>query len=262
MNRSIVVLSMLASTMLAGGVARAACGSGLACEQCNLAAFAPAVMAPPWVAVGAPACTDAQLDAYFAACLSETATDSTCGDFQVHNPQCTSCLYTKRSDAKWGLQVCDGASCSPNTAGCVDMLLAQVQDERANGGLGSCGDMMPEVPSCEHYACGQCSESDFASCDASAMKNECKPFASALDAATGVCAERASVIAKCQPSDEASWKAMGAVMCGTLPPPDAGNGASSRGGGCSSSGGEPGTFAWIVAIGAVVARLVKRRANA
>jgi hypothetical protein len=204
-----------------GVVSPPPCASGLACELCDVSGYAPTLMSPP--ATMSHACTSQELAAFATACLGSSASQQTCQSWQTAQGDagtCLPCLFTLQSSAAWGPVVCSSSSCSVNTAGCVDLALAQVGLEKAKGGPGSCGDLVNASYGCQDYACGTCASSDFNTCVQSALANECKPYGDALDANNGPCAMLqgdASSPTVCFPSSDTDIPGFLNVFCGTGP---------------------------------------------
>jgi hypothetical protein len=200
------------------------CSSGLACELCDVSGYAPTPMAKP---ATSNACSSKELAAFTTACFGPNATQQTCQAWQTSEPDggsCAPCLFTLQSAASWGPLVCTSAACSLNTGGCVDLVSQQVNRETAQGGTGSCGDLVSASYGCTDYACGTCdatgSPSDFDTCSQAATAVECKSYADAVSSPTGACGflnGDASSAATCFPQTNNDVTAFLNVFCGTGP---------------------------------------------
>ena len=238
---------------LAAKDARAACGSGLACEMCDVSNYSPTVMGAP-IGPMSGDCTDQDISDFDTACIASNATQQTCQTWESNASQsCLGCLLTNQTDVKWGALVCTSTGCSFNVQGCVDLALGTVSQEQGQGGSGSCGDAINASYGCQEYACDTCSTTDFSNCANSAVANECASYVAPVESTTGVCANlNSSTQAQaCFVQDEQSEVALATYMCGggIAPPPDAGppkdGGTTSDGGtktdaGTKTDGGKPG----------------------
>jgi len=275
--------------------ADAGCGSGLACEMCDVTGYSPTEMAAP-IGPNAGACSSDDISAFDTACLATTATAQTCQTWQSSaSSACLNCLFTASTASSWGFLVCDTTgSCSVNTGGCVDLELSQTSMEKNAGGSGSCGDAVNANFGCQDYACGSCSDTDFDTCDQSAIANECASYVAPVDSTTGPCAslngDGGTPAAICFPQTDTDDVTMATYMCGgAVSPPsdggttggdggvttkkdggsvtDGGSGdggtSSSSGGGChcdaaGAGGGSNGALG-LMSVGAFVAFAVGRR---
>lgn len=233
--------------------ARAACGSGLACEVCDVSGFSSSVMAEP-IGPMSGDCTDQDISDFDTACIATSATQSSCSAWeQSASKACVGCLLTQDTAAKWGALVCNSSGCNFNVQGCVDLALGTVSQEKQAGGSGSCGDAINASYGCQEYACSTCSTTDFSNCANSAVANECASYVAPVESTTGVCANlnNSTQAQACFVQDEQSEIALATYMCGggIAPPPDAGpppsdGGTTSDGGsktdaGAKSDGGKP-----------------------
>ena len=203
------------------------CHSGLACELCDVSGYTPTPVSRPMAILNA--CTTSEMNDLATACFGTNATQQTCNAWQTAQGDagsCLPCVFTLQSAAVWGPIVCDSTSCSVNTAGCVDMLLGQVAAEKASGGPGSCGDLIDASYGCQDYACSTCSSngapnSDFNACLASAVSNECKAYADAVNSTTGPCAtlegDGGAAAAVCFPQAANGIPVFLNLFCGTGP---------------------------------------------
>ncbi len=204
--------------------ADAGCSKVVACEQCNVSGYTPAAQSPPLSSTNA--CTSTQITNFVTACLSSTATSQTCSAWQTSMADagaCTSCIFTQQSASTWGPLVCASTSCFLNTPGCVDLELAQVSQEKANGGSGSCGDLVSDEYGCVRYACGSCTTtSDITQCRQSATTNECASYVSAVNTSSKCTALQsdagdAGPVNRCFPQTNSDLATFVNVFCGTGP---------------------------------------------
>lgn len=234
--------------------ARAACGSGLACEMCNVSGYSPTVMGAP-IGPTSGDCTAQDISDFDTACIASSATQTTCSAWEgTASKACLGCLVTQQTAAKWGALVCTSTGCNFNVQGCVDLALGTVSQEQQAGGSGSCGDAINASYGCQEYACGTCATTDFSNCANSAVANECASYVAPVQSTTGVCANLQSnqQASACFVTDEQSEVALATYMCGggIAPPPDAGpppsdGGTTTDGGtktdaGTKTDGGKPG----------------------
>lgn len=209
-----------------GGCA-ASGGCNYACELTDVSGYTPAPMSAP---VASPnACTPTEISDFVAACYGPSATQQTCDGWQAAEADagsCLGCVYTLRSSSAWGPLVCVSTSCSQNTAGCVDLELGQVSQEKQAGGASSCGDLISDLDGCVDYSCATCSttggaSSDFAKCASSAQQNECKSFAGAASSAAQCAALHDDAgttnVLKCFPQSDTDLASFVDVFCGGGP---------------------------------------------
>jgi hypothetical protein len=116
------------------------------CEPADATNWIPDTMQPP---ISMTACTAAQLDQFWDACLDASATQASCSTFESANKPCTDCLVTDVGASKWGPLVCDSINCVTNPGGCV--ALAQGQ---------ACGQAVFATFGCEGYSCSDCAASN------------------------------------------------------------------------------------------------------
>lgn len=198
------------------------CGSCLACELCDVSGYTPTPMAAP---IASPnACSPMEISDLVAACYGTSSTQQTCDAWQAAETDagaCLGCVFTLQSASAWGAFVCTSTSCSPNMAGCVDLELGQVSQEKQSGGTGSCGDLLDVSDGCLDYACATCNAADNVTCTNSATRNECKnyvdtasnsPQCAALqgDAAT-------AKLQSCFPQADTGFLSFVNVFCGSGP---------------------------------------------
>src|SRR4051812_815460 len=72
----------------------------IACERCDTSCFDAFARGTPASATGA--CSAAQITAFVTACISASATQTTCTSWQQSAPACASCVITQNTSAKWG----------------------------------------------------------------------------------------------------------------------------------------------------------------
>ena len=205
----------------AANIADGGCSSGLACELCNVSGYTPVAQSAPKVMQYA--CTSQQIQDFTTACVGPNATSTTCNAWQTAQSDagnCLGCIFTLQTAAAWGPLVCTNVSCSFNTAGCVDLELGQVSQEKQAGGAGSCGDLIDASYGCQDYACGTCTttSSDFTQCTQSATANECKPYVDAVTNGAPCAALNGDAgPAQCFPQTDTDVPAFVNVFCGTGP---------------------------------------------
>jgi MYXO-CTERM domain-containing protein len=254
--------------VLATAEARAACATGPTCETCDLSTFTPAVLNPP-IGPLAGVCSADEIAAFVQACLAPDSTTTTCGNYPTSaDPACSSCLASSSSDKSWGMLLCDNG-CGVNTAGCVDLFLDQVAQEKNAGGPGSCGDVLAASYSCENFSCGECTTTngDLDWCHSDADDNQCAPYYDAQFSKSGPCAGFSPSGSPCSPTDAAGFAAMATFMCGSQAPADAGAdggaGPSKKQTGCScdatgSAASSPFALAAFVALSIARRRRARR----
>jgi len=112
----------------------------------------PATFAPSWTApVKKAACTDAELKAYFDACVADpgkTEGDGTCKKFKTDNPECSACAEPddNTGPVQWNL---NRKYQTLNTAGCI--AVAQGAPE-----VGKCGEAYNAAVQCGRQSCEFC----------------------------------------------------------------------------------------------------------
>ncbi len=155
------------------------------CGNVDVSGYQPTTMQPP-NAPHAGKCTSQQASDY-AQCQG-AKNNNLCGQFADGMPgqTCRQCVETQSTDTRWGVLVFTGSNGVFNTEGCVDDVLADVALEKANGGAGSCGDLLSALYGCEDYECNACTGSAYDSCVASI--SQCNAFETPVDSATGPCA--------------------------------------------------------------------------
>jgi hypothetical protein len=191
------------------------CGSGLACEVCDVTGFSVVPQAKPSQATNACAAQD--ISSFVTACIDASATQQTCTAWEQSDAgasACGVCILTQTTAATWGPLVCDSNACSINTGGCIDIVSGEIAIE--NGTNGSCGDLTNAFDECIDYACGACtSTSDSTTCSNNAEQAECKSYFDAAQTASA-CAVDAGTNA-CSPQNDADWAPFINVFCGTGP---------------------------------------------
>jgi len=203
------------------------CSSGLACEFCDVSGYSPIQMSPPLSQPGA--CSANDISTFVAACVSTSATQLTCNQWQTQQADagtgCLDCVFTLQSAAQWGVLICTSVMCSFNVPGCIDLELGQVGNEKSSGGAGSCGDLVNADYGCVDYACSTCSaagnpgSTDFDVCSQSAEAGECWAYHSPTTSTTGPCAALAGdaspAAEKCMAQPD--FSALMNVFCGIGP---------------------------------------------
>ncbi len=158
----------------------------VACGPVDVSGYQPASLVPP-NAPHANKCTAQQVSDY-AQCQGAKIS-SYCTEFADGQPgqTCRACIETQSTDMRWGVIVFTNGNGSFNVEGCVDDALAQVQQEKANGGAGSCGDALFASYGCQQAACSACQSAAFDTCVASAAQGGCKSYGSLVESKTGPC---------------------------------------------------------------------------
>ena len=208
-----------------GGGTDGGCTSGLACELCDVSGYTPTTQSKPTQMKNA--CTSTQISDFVTACFGTSATQTTCTAWQTANADagnCVSCVFTLQSGAAWGPLVCSSTSCSLNSPGCLDLELSQVNQEKASGGTGSCGDALSDSYGCQDYACGTCpstggTSSDFSTCVQAALTAECKSYGDAFTNAPACASLQGDAapagVNKCFPQADTDVPAFVDLVCGT-----------------------------------------------
>jgi hypothetical protein len=155
--------------------------ASLACPPQTTTAFTPPLYVPAGLDKGE--CTSAQMQSFYTACLSSTATDATCGaGFGASAPAadvaCGACLLTPESSTSWGPVVSYSVgTVSLNVAGCMEIL-------GSTSGL-ACAKAYEAANACESYACENCSVSsatsnqDHQACVLAAADGSCTMYETA-----------------------------------------------------------------------------------
>ncbi len=198
-------------------------GSGLSCETCDLSAYTPPSMGVATLTLNA--CTNQQMTDFVTACASSTATTATCQAwFNQDTGACAKCLTpNKPTDAAWSAGWCDSQQgpCPFNSGGCVDLITKTVNNEKAKGGAGSCGDLITSAFDCQLTACSACTaQSDFTACSKSAEAAECVAEFNAYQSTTGACASLLAADGPaptdvCFPQTDADVVKLLNIFCGT-----------------------------------------------
>ncbi len=158
------------------------------CGPVDVSGFQPTTMMPP-NAPHANKCSTQQVSDY-AQCQGAKQT-SLCQQFADGQPgqTCRMCIETQTTDAKWGVIVFEGSGNGVfNIEGCVDDALAETTLEKANGGAGSCGDLLHASFDCQDAACLACKADDYGTCTDSARLGVCKAYDTNVESTTGPCA--------------------------------------------------------------------------
>jgi hypothetical protein len=176
-------------------------GDAQACGPVDVSGYQATPLTPP----NPPhqnKCTTQQVSDY-AQCQGAGVT-SLCQQFADGQPgqTCRQCIETQTTDPRWGVIVFSGSNKGVfNIEGCVDDALDQVTDEKANGGTGSCGDLLFASYGCQQAACGACTGTDFDACTSAAVAGGCKPYDTPVESDTGPCA---ALLGDAAPGDSAS----------------------------------------------------------
>jgi hypothetical protein len=157
------------------------------CGPLDVSGYQPGTLTPP-NAPHAYKCT-AQQTSDYAQCQGAKVT-ALCKQFADGQPgqACRQCIETQTTDSRWGVIVFSGSMGRPNVEGCVDDALSQTSKEKANGGAGSCGDLLFASYGCQEAACAMCTGDAANACVSSALAGACKSFDQPVEATTGPCA--------------------------------------------------------------------------
>jgi hypothetical protein len=198
------------------GVCLGDCSAGLACEVCDVTSFSVSPQAKPLG--GTHACSAQDISSFVAACVSVSATQTTCSAWQQADAGvsgCGACILTPVTSAMWGPILCQANNCTTNTGGCIDVVSGQVAIE--NGTNASCGDLTNAANECSDYACGACTTPpDNTTCANDTRQAECKSYFDAANNAS-VCAHLDAGSNNCSPQSDADWASFINVFCGTGP---------------------------------------------
>lgn len=207
------------------------CGSGLMCEICD--GYTPITMSAAYVYPGL--CPTADIAAFITACGNngdQTDCDNWQMSEQTSDVNCLNCVYSSKSDPKWGVFACDSSGvCLYNAGGCVDYVTGTVSMEKQAQGSGSCGDLIDTDNDCQNFACNNCDSTDQNNCLMSATANECVAYDGPVQNATGPCsvlnpdASNAALVNMCFGNTDPDFTTMVTLMCGS-PPSDGGTDAA------------------------------------
>ena len=157
------------------------------CGPVDVSSYQPQPLTPP-NPPHANKCTSQQIGDY-AQCRGAKQT-SLCGQFADGQPgqACRQCVETQSTDPRWGVIVFTGSNGVYNIEGCVDDALSEVSLEKANGGTGSCGDLLFASYGCQGAACSACDGSAFDACVVQAVSGACKAYDTPVESSTSPCA--------------------------------------------------------------------------
>jgi hypothetical protein len=209
----------------------ATCGSGLTCEVCD--GYTAITMSAPYAYPSL--CASADIAAFITAC-GNNGNQTDCNNWQMNEQNsaanCLNCVYSSKSDPKWGVFACDSSGvCIYNAGGCIDLVTGTVSSEKQAQGSGSCGDLVDTDSDCQNFACGTCDSTDQNNCLTSATANECSGYDGPVQNATGACslldpdASNAALVNMCFGNTDPDFTTMVALMCGS-PPSDGGTDAA------------------------------------
>lgn len=125
-------------------------------------------------------CDEAQVNAFFAACLEMGATQETCNAFTMENGACAGCIVSAPADEKYGpITLYDEIQLIYENPGqCVSEIEGDPSDK-------SCGAKIFSTIQCSVAACSECKDVAFNTllqCLTDAEKGSCKSFAGERDA--------------------------------------------------------------------------------
>jgi hypothetical protein len=158
-------------------------GEAPACIPITSGTFTPSWKKPTPFAQAA--CTAAQIDGFYSACLSPPVDKSTCESFVKANGACSTCIQSQEVDATQGPVIwhSQNAYYTMNIAGCI---ANEQKDLSANG----CGASYQALLECRESACTACfsngggSFQNFIQCEQQAAE-PCAPFSTAMHNACG-----------------------------------------------------------------------------
>lgn len=158
-------------------------GVAPACAPITSGTFSPNWKKPSAFAQGA--CSTAQMDGFYSACLSPPVDKATCEAFVKANGACATCLQSQETDATQGPVIwhADNAYYTMNIAGCI----ANEQKDLSPTG---CGASYQALLECRESACTACfshgsgSFTNFIACEQQAAQ-PCAPFSTAMHNACG-----------------------------------------------------------------------------
>jgi hypothetical protein len=152
-------------------------GSGDAgvCAPSAIAGFTPKYKAP--AAPNLTACTTAQLDGYYSACLTAPLDPKKCADFKKTIGACGTCLDTTEDDPAFGAVVWHQQEkyFTVNIAGCIAL-------KQTDTGMAGCGAAYESLLQCRRYSCDSClsgtsaSFQAFAQCQRAAGSTTCEDY--------------------------------------------------------------------------------------
>ena len=124
------------------------------------------------------ACSDAQIDAFYTACLASPIDAATCTAFVGANGACSSCLQSQETDATYGPVIWHASNkyYTTNVAGCI----ANAEHDTTTTG---CAASYQAILQCNETACEACfagangSFANFVSCQQAAIKDVCLTYA-------------------------------------------------------------------------------------
>jgi hypothetical protein len=134
------------------------------------------------------ACTSAQIQSFYTACVDANATSATCQNWQTSSPACGACILTAGTDASWGPILLIGNGDTPfNVAGCFGLTL--------NEGVSTtgCGAARWAFDRCLRSSCPVSScfadpsnptvqeEQDYEACRELAAQTTCAPVVAQVD---------------------------------------------------------------------------------
>ena len=166
----------------------ASTGDVAACGPVDVSSYQPEPLTPPNPPHQSK-CSEQEVGDY-AQCQGAKVT-SLCHQFEDGQPAqtCRQCIETQKTDPRWGPLVFVGSSVAVfNVEGCIDDALGQVQQEKASGGSGSCGDLLYASYGCQDAACDACTGDAFDACVTAVASGSCKAYDAPVESSTGACA--------------------------------------------------------------------------
>jgi hypothetical protein len=170
-------------------------------------------------AFGTGACTPAQIDQFYTACLTPPIDSMTCGAFVAANGVCSTCLESTDKDAKYGPVIwhSNRTYFTLNIAGCI-------ANAQADTSAKSCGAAYQAVLECKQTACEGCfltggGFSAFSACQTAAGKAVCKAYGDAMSDTCGKdLRDAGSPSSVCLPpsgtSTKEAYKRIAPLFCG------------------------------------------------
>jgi hypothetical protein len=159
----------------------------------NCTATLPAAFTPTWVAPAKTpgACAPADIDGYYANCLTDPKDPGKCDTWVAANTTCANCIEPKNGagPVQWHEYMGRKRTyVTFNIGGCVAL-------EQGATTADSCGAALNGETDCEHAACDACYPTG--GTDSEFLKCECDALGGAFDPSSGACKIQAGVQAQC-----------------------------------------------------------------
>jgi hypothetical protein len=176
------------------------------CKPAASSSFTPTWQKPTAFAQGA--CSTAQIDGFYTACLAPPIDAATCTAFVSANGACATCISSQETDAQGGPVIWHASNryYTMNIPGCIANM---DHDTSATG----CGAAYQAVLQCKEAACSTCfasqngSFSNFSACEAQAGQGSCQKYGTALyNTCDAALHDAGSPIAACIPPSTSTAK--------------------------------------------------------